>query len=185
MSRVNGNALTHRHLDANSRVGVHYRTRNDLPEATRIGVIGELNQSLGDAIDLQCQCKHAQWNVKGASFIALHQLFGALHDDIARYVEMMAERVVQLGGIAHGTAVLVVACSSLPEYPLLLTSGAQHVDALSDALGACGRSARRRIDVLSELGDTVSAAIIADISHGIDRCLWLVEAHQQDGDAPW
>jgi len=37
-------------------------------------VIRFLNQHLADAIDLQTQCKQARWNVRGATFIALHKL---------------------------------------------------------------------------------------------------------------
>jgi len=50
-------------------------TKNDLPEASRSKVIGLCNERLADAIDLQTQCKFAHWNVKGANFIALHELF--------------------------------------------------------------------------------------------------------------
>src|SRR3989475_7201798 len=80
-----------------------YPTKNDLPEASRLEVIGLLNQRLADCIDLQTQCKQAHWNVKGPTFIALHKLFDEINEDVEAYVDLIAERVVQLGGVAEGT----------------------------------------------------------------------------------
>ena len=75
--------------------------------------MGLLNQRLADCIDLQTQCKQAHWNVKGPSFIALHKLFDEINEDVEEYVDLLAERVVQLGGIAEGT-IGVVAKRSTP-----------------------------------------------------------------------
>src|SRR5882672_2358292 len=80
-----------------------FPTKNDLPEDKRVEVIGLLNQRLAEAIDLQTQCKQAHWNVKGPSFIGLHKLFDEVNEDVETYVDLIAERVVQLGGIAEGT----------------------------------------------------------------------------------
>jgi starvation-inducible DNA-binding protein len=49
-------------------------TQNDLPDKVRGGVVGLLNQQLADALDLALQAKQARWNVKGPTFIALHEL---------------------------------------------------------------------------------------------------------------
>src|SRR5438874_11781325 len=116
-----------------------YQTKNDLPETVRLEVIALLNQRLADCIDLQTQCKQAHWNVKGPTFIALHKLFDDINEDVEEYVDLIAERVVQLGGIAEGTASIVVDRSTLLDYPVGISSGAEHVAALSDALSQFGR----------------------------------------------
>jgi starvation-inducible DNA-binding protein len=156
-----------------------YPTKNDLPEASRIEVIGLLNQRLAEAIDLQTQAKQAHWNVKGPTFIALHKLFDEINEDVEDYVDLIAERIVQLGGIAEGTVGAVEGRSSLPDYPLALSTGAEHVAALSDALAAFGRTARIGIEEMNELEDAGSADILTEISRGVDKWLWFVEAHQQ------
>src|SRR4051794_5737942 len=74
-----------------------FSTKNDLPETIRGQVADLLNQRLADCIDLQTQCKQAHWNVKGRSFIGLHKLFDEINDDVEEYVDLLAERVVQLG----------------------------------------------------------------------------------------
>ncbi|HZE94257.1 MAG TPA: DNA starvation/stationary phase protection protein Dps [Gemmatimonadales bacterium] len=158
-----------------------FATKNDLPEATRVEVIELLNQRLAECIDLQTQCKQAHWNVKGPAFIGLHKLFDDVNEDVEGYVDLIAERVVQLGGVAEGTVGAVEGRSTLPDYPLALATGAEHVAALSDALGAFGRTARIGIAEMDELEDADSADLLTDVSRGIDKWLWFVEAHQQEG----
>ena len=158
-----------------------YSTKNDLPQATRVQVIELLNQRLADSIDLQTQCKQAHWNVKGAAFIALHKLFDEINEDAEEYVDLIAERIVQLGGIAEGTVGVVAGRTSLVDYPLVLSKGSEHVAALSDALAAFGRTVRVGIEEMNELEDAGSADILTEISRGVDKWLWFVEAHQQGG----
>jgi starvation-inducible DNA-binding protein len=156
-----------------------YPTKNDLPETSRVEVIALLNQRLAEAIDLQTQCKQAHWNVKGPAFIGLHKLFDEINEDVEGYVDLIAERIVQLGGIAEGTVGAVEGRSSLPDYPLGLSNGPEHVAALSDALAAFARTARIGIEEMNELEDAGSADVLTGISRGVDKWLWFVEAHQQ------
>ena len=156
-----------------------YPTKNDLPETARLQIAGLLNQHLASCIDLQTQCKQAHWNVKGPAFIALHKLFDEINEDVEAYVDLLAERVVQLGGIAEGTVGIVSQRTTLIDYPLTISEGREHVAALSDALAAFGRSARIGIEEMNELEDAGSADILTEISRGVDKWLWFVEAHQQ------
>ena len=158
-----------------------YPTKNDLPESARVEAVRLLNQRLAESIDLQTQCKQAHWNVKGPTFIALHKLFDEINEDVEEYVDLIAERIVQLGGIAEGTVGVVAERSSLIDYPLTLSTGAEHVAALSDALAGFGRIARVGIEEMNELEDADSADILTEISRGLDKWLWFVEAHQQGG----
>jgi len=156
-----------------------FSTKNDLPEATRREAIALLNQRLAECIDLKAQCKQAHWNVKGPSFIALHKLFDDVAGDVENYSDLLAERVVQLGGVAEGTVGVVAERSSLIDYPLAISTGAEHVAALSDALSEFGRGVRIGIEEMNDLEDAGSADILTEVSRGIDKWLWFVEAHQQ------
>jgi len=156
-----------------------FKTKNDIPEATRVKVVELLNARLADCIDLQTQTKQAHWNVKGPNFIALHELFDQINEDVEDYVDDIAERAVQLGGVAEGTARMAAKRSSLAEYPAMAVDGRSHVEALSSALAAFGAAARKGIDQANELGDLDSADLFTEISRGIDKWLWFVEAHLQ------
>jgi starvation-inducible DNA-binding protein len=156
-----------------------YETKNPLPAQTRADAVKLLNNRLADCIDLQSQCKQAHWNVKGPMFIGLHKLFDEIYEATGEYIDLVAERVVQLGGIAEGTTRVAAQRSSLSEYPLVISSGEEHVAALSDVLAQFSGKARAAIDELEELGDPDSMDILTEVSRGVDQWLWFVEAHQQ------
>jgi starvation-inducible DNA-binding protein len=137
------------------------------------------NERLADAIDLQTQTKQAHWNVKGPHFIALHELFDKVNEDVEDYVDLIAERAVQLGGAVEGTARSVAKRSTLAEYPVKGGGGRQHVDALSSALAAFGKLMRTAIDESDRAGDEDTNDIFIEISRGVDKWLWMVEAHLQ------
>ena len=158
-------------------------TRNDLSLNARAALVQLLGPRLAEALDLYMRLKEAHWNVKGPSFIALHKLFDEIYEAVGEYVDLIAERVVQLGGVAEGTAAVAAQRTTLPDYPLALTTGAEHVAALSDALAAFGRTVRVGIEEMNDLEDADSADILTEISRGVDKWLWFVEAHQQSAAA--
>src|SRR5262252_3004205 len=149
-----------------------FKTKNDLSETIRGKAIELLNSRLADAIDLQTQTKQAHWNVKGPDFIALHKLFDDVNEDVEEYVDDIAERIVQLGGVAEGTARSVAKRSALQEYAAKSSNGRDHVDALSSALAAFGKGIRRAIDAASEMKDADTADLFTEISRGTDKWLW-------------
>lgn len=156
-----------------------HNTKIDLAKGKREKLIGLLNQSLADASDLKSQAKQAHWNVKGPNFIALHELFDRVAAELEVNIDDIAERITVLGGTAMGTVRMAAERSSLTEYPLEITDGTAHVDALSTALADFGKKARNNIEATDELGDADTADLYTEISRGIDKLLWLVEAHQQ------
>src|ERR1039457_4389213 len=91
-------------------------TENDisLPQRTQLNAL--MNQRLASAVDLQMQMKQAHWNVKGPSFIGLHELFDKVAEAVEGHVDQIAERIVQLCGVAEGTVRMAAARSRLTEY---------------------------------------------------------------------
>ena len=155
----------------------------DLPQDTRRQIIDLLNARLADAVNLSTQMKQAHWNVKGPSFIALHELFDAIHADTLTQVDDLAERITTLGGTALGTVAVAAAESDLPEYPLDIHSGSDHVEAVSVSLAAFGaamRAAMRAaIATAGDAGDADTEDLCVEISRAVDKNLWLDEAHAQ------
>ena len=156
-----------------------HNTKIDIAKGTREQIIAILNQRLADASDLKSQAKQAHWNVKGMNFIALHELFDQVSTEVETHIDDIAERITTLGGVALGTIRVVAQNSSLSEYPLEITDGAAHVDALSNALADFGKKVRADIDATDELGDKDTADLLTGVSRAIDKLLWFVEAHIQ------
>ena len=154
-----------------------YPTLNNLPEVSRSGLNALLNAQLADSIDMAAMAKQAHWNVKGPHFIGLHKMFDDLWDDLNDYVDLIAERVAQLGGVANGTARDAAAGSSLDEYPHDIAGGRDHVQAVARALAALGASTRAAISASDDFGDVDTADLFTEVSRGVDKWLWFVEAH--------
>jgi starvation-inducible DNA-binding protein len=154
-----------------------FDTRNDIPAATRKSVNELLNARLADAIDLGTQIKHAHWNVKGPSFIALHELFDEIAQTVADQIDTIAERVTALGGTARGTLVSVSRATSLKPYPEEISDGMDHVEALSAVVADFGRKVRAAIEESAKLGDADTSDLFTGVSRETDKNLWLLEAH--------
>lgn len=138
-----------------------------------------LNQHLADVLDLGLQAKQAHWNVKGPSFIALHELFDKVADELQGFSDEIAERAVALGGVALGTVQIIAERSTLAPYPVTLVSGKGHVAALAAALANFGKRSRSAIDTATKIGDADTADLFTGVSREVDKLLWLVEAHAQ------
>ncbi|MCK4945979.1 MAG: DNA starvation/stationary phase protection protein Dps [Alphaproteobacteria bacterium] len=140
-------------------------------------VIDLLNQSLAGAIDLKLQAKQAHWNVKGENFIALHELFDTVSAQADGYADMIAERAVQLGGIAQGTVQTIARDTKLAVYPVDMHDSQRHVKALSTAMSTLADFLRSAIDSSDESGDAVTADLLTEATRGLDKLRWFVESH--------
>src|SRR3989441_213957 len=100
-----------------------HKTKNDLPEKVRVQVVTLLQERLADCIDLFTQVKQAHWNVKGPSFIALHELFDKIAEIVEDHSDLLAERITALGARADGTARVSANRSRIQEYPFDIAAG--------------------------------------------------------------
>jgi starvation-inducible DNA-binding protein len=156
-----------------------HKTSIDLDAETREQIITLLNQQLADTFDLYSQTKQAHWNVKGAQFFQLHELFDKLAGELLEHVDTIAERATTLGGTALGTARMAAAKSRLPEYSAETIGGRESVEALVQRYAELAASTRAAIDRSDELEDADTADIFTGVSRGLDKSLWFLEAHLQ------
>lgn len=157
------------------------RKKNALPGEQQAKLIELLNRRLADAIDLQLQSRQAYWNVKGPNFMALRELFDKVAKGVEEYASLIAERIVQLGGKAEGTARAVAGRSSLDGYMLATADGNSHIEVLSTTLTDFGRHTRYASVQATELKDADTSDIFTEIARGIDKWVWFVETSQQAG----
>jgi starvation-inducible DNA-binding protein len=153
-----------------------------LPAEARQSAVELLNQQLADILDLGFQAKQAHWNVKGPHFIGLHELFDKVAEELEEFTDEIAERAVELGGVALGTIQAVSKSSRLPVYPLELASGIGHIKELSESLSKFAATTRAAIDAAGKMGDADTADLFTEVSRGVDKLLWMLEAHLQAKD---
>lgn len=152
-------------------------TRNTLSETIRAQSVELLNKHLAAAIDLHAQMKQAHWNVRGLSFIAIHELFDKVSVEAENYSDLIAERAGGLGGTAYGTVQLAAERSYLVPYSLGIADERKHIFAVAGVLASFGQAIRDDIDKATEFGDADTADLFTEISRDVDHQLWFVESH--------
>ena len=150
------------------------RQKEEEPNEQQAKLNEILNRRVADAIDLQLQSRQAYWNVKGPHFMAQRELFDKVTQGVEEYADQIAEHIVQLGGMAEGTAHAVARRSSLDEYVLATPDGEGYIDALVMTLTAFGKHVRYASEQATELKDASTAALLKDIARGIDKWLRFV-----------
>ncbi|UXN05959.1 DNA starvation/stationary phase protection protein Dps [Bartonella sp. HY761] len=157
-----------------------HKTVNDVPSNTKQTAIELLNKSLAALIDLGLLTKQAHWNIKGPRFIMVHEMLDQFRDDLDEHVDIIAERVAQLGGTAFGTTQSVSKDTLLKPYPTDIYKVEDHLDALIERYGEAANFVRKAIKDSADAGEDDTADIFTAASRTLDKNLWFLEAHVQE-----
>lgn len=156
-----------------------HTTKNSIPEKIRIELIGMLNASLASITDLYGQLKQAHWNVKGPEFIALHELFDQIAEELEEHIDTVAERAAALGGTVLGTVQEVVKHTALDPYPTHIVKAKDHLEHLTHNIAIVGELTRDHMDESEELNDMATNDVFIELARFLDKNLWFLESHLQ------
>ncbi len=141
----------------------------------RSEIIDGLNAALANLIDVSTAAKEAHWNVRGPNFSGLHDLFDTISDEAREFADLVAERLVALGGKARGTIQSVVEGSSLSPFP----QDCQQWETLSAAMRSRLIATSERIrGFASDMGDEiVTQDIYIQVLRDLEKRAWMLDAH--------
>src|SRR5438128_3504961 len=88
-----------------------------LAEDTRRASADNLNQLLADTITLRDLCKKHHWQVSGPTFYQLHLLFDKHFNEQSELVDLIAERIMMLGGVSIAMSADVAETTLIPRPP--------------------------------------------------------------------
>jgi starvation-inducible DNA-binding protein len=161
-----------------------HETRNDTKSNAKKVSIETLQARLADGIDLALVIKQAHWNLKGPQFIGIHLMLDGFRDEMDDFNDKVAERITQLGGTAEGTVQAVGGRTKFAAYPLDTYAISDHLAALIDRYALYANAVRKNIDDTDEAGDAGTADLLTEISRGVDKQMWFLEAHVQEPTGP-
>jgi starvation-inducible DNA-binding protein len=140
-----------------------------------------LNAILADTMILYALYKKHHWLVAGPTFYQLHLLFDKHAEEQLEIIDLLAERVQSLGGIAVGDPRHAAELTSIERPP----DGAEDVPAmihrLLDAHETILEKVRRGIDKTEKSGDWGSNDLLmSDVLRRNELQVWFVAEHVVD-----
>ncbi len=132
-----------------------------------------LNQEQEAALVL----KTAHWNVNGPNFIAVHEMLDPEVESVLNQADETAERIVQLGGSANGTADAIVRNRTWADFEFKGQANTKdYITALVNYYDVFIADDRKAIAELDEL-DVISSNIIQDHVQDLEKFQWFLRAH--------
>lgn len=104
-------------------------------------------------------------------------MFDKLAEEVEEYADLIAERATALGGAALGTVRMSSAASRLPEFPIETVDSLPTVEALATRYANLAATTRTAIDTSAQQGDVDTSDLFTEVSRGLDKALWFLEAH--------
>lgn len=153
-----------------------------ISEDARIQLVALLNQQLADVVTLTGQLKQAHWNVKGIHFYTFHKLFDDVYENLEPYIDDVAERIVQLGGVAQGTVRDAAQNTNIPALPEGAFTAEFILPTLVRHYAQVTNNMRNALDVADDLDDDVTEDLLTEILRKMEKDLWFLEAHLQQPD---
>lgn len=136
-------------------------TLSPLPDASIEAILPALQGALDSLSTLYAAAKLAHWNVRGPHRAPLHKLFGHVADAAQEHTDIIAERLMQLGGI--------VAPSSCDAPPVKDTDGLVICETLAQQIGQALLDLNDVRDITNEQGDLDSLDILTAATRPLEK----------------
>ena len=151
-----------------------FKTNNNTKHKDELVKI--LQHNLADLVTFKLQVKHAHWNVRGLDFYQVHVLFDEIAEELLPLIDMVAEKITILGGVAKGLVPQVNAETCLT-YPEDAVTVEEHLKALIESLGNLANQVREDADKADELESATTEDLLIEVARFLDKKLWFLEAH--------
>ena len=159
-----------------------YGTLKRLPIAlednARAQSVSILNQVLADTMTLRDMYKKHHWQMSGATFYQLHLLLDKHYEEQAALVDLVAERIMALGGISIAMAHDVAEMTTIPRPPKGREDVPTQLARLLEAHELILRQAHEGAEVADEAGDDgTNDLLVSNIVRTHEPQVWFLAEH--------
>ncbi len=134
-----------------------------------------LNRQVADFGVLFVKLHNFHWLVNGPQFYQLHALFEKLYDEAAEWLDAVAERILQKGGVPVATLQAFLAQTSLAE----ARGNETPIEMVNQTLydfTTVNEGVRASLRIAQEEGDENTADLLIGISKSLEKHLWMLGA---------
>jgi starvation-inducible DNA-binding protein len=159
-----------------------YGVLKDLPLAldnnARQQSVSALNQLLSDTMTIRDLYKKHHWQVSGATFYSLHLLLDKHYEEQSALVDMIAERIMILGGVSLAMAHDVAETTRIARPPRGREDVPTQISRLLEAHKVILGYAREAADAASEMGDEgTNDLLISNVVRTGEMQVWFLAEH--------
>jgi starvation-inducible DNA-binding protein len=153
-----------------------------LGEEVRRASADNLNQVLADTVTLRDLYKKHHWQVSGPTFYQLHLLFDKHFGEQNELVDLIAERIMMLGGVSIAMAPDVAETTLIPRPPKGREEVPVQISRLLHAHEIVLKEARAMARQATEQGDDgTNDLLISNVIRTNEMQVWFVGEHLVDG----
>jgi starvation-inducible DNA-binding protein len=149
-----------------------------LPEKVCKASVAALNQVLVDTMSLRDLYKKHHWQVAGHTFYSLHLLFDKHYAEQANLVDMIAERIQLLGGLAIAMAADVAEMTHIERPPRGREEVPVQISRILDAHELILKECREYAEQADKAGDVgTNDLLVTDVIRLNELQAWFVAEH--------
>jgi len=138
-------------------------------------LIKDLNKLLANFQVYYQNLRGIHWNIKGKGFFDLHAKFEELYTDAQLKVDMVAERVLTLGGVPLHTFVEYTEAAVVP-VGKNISIDEKAVTLVVDSLTELLKIERHILDRSGDLGDEGTNSMVSDFIKEQEKTIWMMKA---------
>ena len=149
-----------------------------LEDNARKQSIGVLNQVLADTIMLRDLYKKHHWQMSGVTFYQLHLLLDAHYEEQVKLVDMIAERIMALGGISIATPHDVAETTRIARPPKGREDVPTQLSRLLEAHEIVLRECHEGADLAADSGDDgTNDLLVSNVIRTNEPQVWFLAEH--------
>jgi starvation-inducible DNA-binding protein len=153
-----------------------------LAEDTRRASAANLNQLLADTMTLRDLYKKHHWQVSGPTFYQLHLLFDKHSNEQSELVDLIAERIMMLGGVSVAMSADVAELTLVPRPPKGREEAPVQISRLLHAHEIVLKEARAMARKADEEGDDgTNDLLVSNVIRTNEMQVWFIAEHVVDG----